>query len=1299
MKTTTQLAIFMALYIYGFKAFTQQTLTPPFELESLNNQTVVCDDSPASLRLVQTEKNFSFKLLRNGELFQTPVNGEVLINHGGIYTAIVDYYGVEIRTNDLILQECPEFNQDSKVNINDDQTTLISARIESLDYVLCGNQTEAHLEAYPKGNEFEYKWYFSTTSSGIFEEIIHSTSDHLSTDQLGYYKVMVTDGQDAPGISSSFQVVNNTYPFLTDENGSSYSTTYLSAGDSLEIHVITPGLLDGPLNFTLYKSYTGSAISIQSTENPAIVKIPILKNSSLYLLNTNTVCGSTIYSNGNLQAITDPEIDVLFDTQLTQNVCAGQLLEIPYSELGNWGLARAISYSFYTLDGSFITSSSGFFRNPLEVKIPDDLESGETYRLSLSLRYPIKASSNNTNIYLNVTSAGCQARPIVRTGNLNVGCEAISLYTDSKSGNTYQWYLDNVLIPGANSYYLSARQSGNYKVNIQNIELGYNQTSQEYAINITGISPEISSADPTLCNKVNGTSISLSSSNSSFVSYQWKYSTSEFGSFIDIPNANSSTYQAKLAGLYKLYASSTSGCITSSNAIEINNNGGYTVSDLQTGNTSTTQIYQGQTATLQIAFTGEPPYSLQYTYDSKSKAIYSTTNQYLINVSPLHNTQYLFTNFSNGCGTGSSKYHTVMVNSQPGFTLGNISSSTYCPGSRVSIPYYTSGAWGSQRQFNVTLIDQNGNYVSNSSRNVFTTNSEIIYDIDPLIPVGNYFIRVSPYSPVGVSSVTSSYSLNLVDNACTLPPARVTTSNFNNPCLMSGNGFEAYPKLSNATYYWYFGSTLVSISSSNYLLITSNNFSTDVSVRIEQTSSGYNSTSPSVYYTLPRNYSPSSNYTNVGLCSPPTTIYTTSSQGASYEWFKSQNLYGFEKIPGANSFSYLADETAIYRSKTSTPDCEILYDIRCLNGLYYEPAQICKGGSFRLTYDGPDNTDIQFQLINASNNQVVVESLLLLENPGYSFQRPIVIGIPEFVPAGSYKVRMILTDLSQTFTGAANITVLNKSIISPPSLSSNPESISSFSSVQISASGCTNDVLEWSSFSTSSSPLYVQTSPGSSFSARCLSFDGCSSEYAKVFVDYDCTDSYEPNDTPGQSELITSTDFESELLCLKNSEDADWFSFTHNGRQYFVEITLAYRYASITDQYTFKKVISGSSIILTTEQTNPTVNLDTYMKLYDDQNNLLAQNDDGNSILLSKIIFAPANPCQGMVELQSPTFDLYSQSTSLIRSSDYINATNIQYDNSINVFEAAKAIELKPGFETKITTMGVFKTEIKNCVD
>jgi hypothetical protein len=107
-------------------------------------------------------------------------------------------------------------------------------------------------------------------------------------------------------------------------------------------------------------------------------------------------------------------------------------------------------------------------------------------------------------------------------------------------------------------------------------------------------------------------------------------------------------------------------------------------------------------------------------------------------------------------------------------------------------------------------------------------------------------------------------------------------------------------------------------------------------------------------------------------------------------------------------------------------------------------------------------------------------------------------------------------------------------------------------------------------------------------------------------------DPYEPNDLSTQSSVLPADD---EIVI--SAFDDDWFSFNYNADTYYVK---AYGFNAIAGRCIgISSSLDVNVITVTTYQTD--LIFDSYLELYDNNLNLLAENDDANGTPFAEIIY------------------------------------------------------------------------------
>ncbi len=285
-------------------------------------------------------------------------------------------------------------------------------------------------------------------------------------------------------------------------------------------------LTANPASGTSYQWYLdGNAIS------GAVTSTIFAKSQGNYTVNIVSSCGS---SSSPAIPLTVISLSSSISPSAPQTICPGSFVLLS-ANTGN-GLAYQWKKNGITIVGA---TQSTFLAEETGIYTVDVTNSCGTLE---SNQVTVNAAVINAAVIPSGTSTVCSGTP-----------QTFSVLPTS--GATYQWYRNNVAINNATNITLNANSSGQYyvKVHLPGCNI---VTSNTAILSVQTNTTPVVSVTPgtTLCN---GQQATLSSNVYSGVAIQWQHEK------VNIPGATSQTYQASLAGQYRV-VHTFNGCIRNS---------------------------------------------------------------------------------------------------------------------------------------------------------------------------------------------------------------------------------------------------------------------------------------------------------------------------------------------------------------------------------------------------------------------------------------------------------------------------------------------------------------------------------------------------------------------------------------------------------------------------------------------------------------------------------------------------------------------------------------------------------------
>lgn len=277
--------------------------------------------------------------------------------------------------------------------------------------------------------------------------------------------------------------------------------------------------------------------------------------------------------------------------------------------------------------------------------------------------------------------------------------DAVSLYTDNISGYTYQWKNNGANIIGATSSSFSATSSGNYTVQVTTSS-GCTATSNSTVVTVNPI-PTVTISNVGQTTFCQGGVVSLVATTGAGYSYQW------LKNGISILGSTSTTYSANSTGNYAVQVTNSSGCIVTSNSLNVTVN---PVPIVTISNVGSTTFCQG--GVVALVATNVSGYSYQWRKNGiniSGATSYSFSTYYSGNYT-------LQVSNSSGCSFTTVGID-VTVNPLPTIALTSSTPTSFCAGDSAVLTASGAGTFQWLKYGNIIAGATNSIYKAYSSGN------------------------------------------------------------------------------------------------------------------------------------------------------------------------------------------------------------------------------------------------------------------------------------------------------------------------------------------------------------------------------------------------------------------------------------------------------------------------------------------------------------------------------------------------------------------------------------------------------
>ncbi len=456
--------------------------------------------------------------------------------------------------------------------------------------------------------------------------------------------------------------------------------------------------------------------------------------------------------------------DYIFVSPMTNVLCSGSNVSIPYTIVGNFNASNVITAQLSDAAGDFtsavnVGSTISNVSGTINATIPVSTLAGTTYRIRVTTSNPVRLSSNITTTSNNginlIVNTSVPASVITTSGSTNICNGNVALSTATASGNSYQWKLNGNIIPNAIYYYYSANAAGDYSC-LKTNGCG-SAPSNIITLVATPVAAVITASGSTnLCNG----NVALTTISTSGTTYQWQLNNN------NILNAISNNYTATTAGDYTCIKTNGCGNVTS-NIITITSSA---VAAVITASGATT------TCGTNVFLSTTTGTGNSYQWQLNGVNISGATNYYYN--APLTGSYSCIK--TNGCGSITSNVISVIVNPLPGtVTVSPSGAINFCQGDSVVLT--SSNPGGITYTWKVDGILING-----ATSPVYTTHAG-----------GNYTAIIT--NSFGCSRTSNTVSLTMSTG---IPAGVITLSGVATFCINSSAGILLAAYHTGETYQW-----------------------------------------------------------------------------------------------------------------------------------------------------------------------------------------------------------------------------------------------------------------------------------------------------------------------------------------------------------------------------------------------------------------------------------------------------------------------------------------------------------------
>ena len=411
------------------------------------------------------------------------------------------------------------------------QTLLISVQ-GSND--VCGDTVIA-LVVNPQPGYF-YSWNKRSSACGGGSVTSYGIGDTIQVTNTGIYFCTGLGSSGIPEFSNDIQVRVLPMQINSQSLLSPYPFGPAACGPSL-LMCIPEELYDSLV--TLIRWYKDGVEIIGADSSTFLANV-----NGTYKYSIKSYCSQTF--SDTVQLITQPVVPVVTSSGVSP-VCSGSVVN---ASVNNVQPGATYIWEANVSSGAWIIVGTG---TTLNYTVP----SGTSLSIRSLMMTPCIVISNSITFQVD------DIQPLISPSLTVALCSggSVNLNASSTLPASYQWFQNNVPVPGATFASLLTTVTGNYSITAS-AACGTVTSDSVVVFADPLTSPAITASGTT--NICAGSSVTLSAVTGPGYTYQWK----KYGNLII--GATGSTHNATSAGIYRSLITSGNGCLKSSNSISVN---------------------------------------------------------------------------------------------------------------------------------------------------------------------------------------------------------------------------------------------------------------------------------------------------------------------------------------------------------------------------------------------------------------------------------------------------------------------------------------------------------------------------------------------------------------------------------------------------------------------------------------------------------------------------------------------------------------------------------------------------------